>query len=206
MNPPSLRNGRINKSQINLRETKSDDLTGHLLIAMPSLQDDNFHQTVSLICEHNDDGVMGITLNRPSQYLMAELFTELNLHTRDHPHTMLYEGGPLQPESGFILHRNTDGKRWENTVNVTDEIYLTTSKDIIESIAANEGPSDYHISLGYAGWSAEQLTQEMIENSWLTTPASADHIFNTQPEDIWLKSAQWLGINMLQLTPNSGHA
>lgn len=191
---------------INLRDSKSDNLTGHFLIAMPGLQDDNFHQTVTLICEHNDEGAMGITLNRKSHFLMAELFNELNIDSSHQNPAILYEGGPMQPESGFILHRYEEGREWENTTRVNDEICLTTSKDIIESIANDDGPKDFHISLGYAGWSTEQLTGEIVDNSWLTTPASADKIFNTPSEDIWLTSAQWIGINMSQLSPTVGRA
>ena len=206
MKSQTSQSNRLTHPEINLRDTQGDNLTRHLLIAMPGLQDDNFSQTVTLICEHNDEGVMGITLNRKSQFLVAELFKELNLDVTNYDAALLFEGGPLQPENGFILHRNDDNNRWENTINVTSDICLTTSKDIIEAIAVNNGPEDFHISLGYAGWSNEQLHNEMIENSWLTFPASADKIFNTDADDIWLTSAQWLGINMSQLSPTFGRA
>jgi len=193
----STSKSNLTPPSISLKDSQSDNLTGHFLIAMPYLQDRHFYQTVTLICEHNEEGLMGVTLNRPSQYLMAELFKELDVSSHNKQHGMLYEGGPVQPESGFILHRNTD---------INSELALTSSKDIIEAIAKGTGPKDYHIALGYSGWSTEQFNNEMKENSWLTMPATADQIFNNDVENLWLLSAQWLGINMSQLPPHSGRA
>ncbi len=211
----STSKSNLTPPSISLKDSQSDNLTGHFLIAMPYLQDRHFYQTVTLICEHNEEGLMGVTLNRPSQYLMAELFKELDVSSHNKQHGMLYEGGPVQPESGFILHRNTDNKatnfddetqQWESTTVINSELALTSSKDIIEAIAKGTGPKDYHIALGYSGWSTEQFNNEMKENSWLTMPATADQIFNNDVENLWLLSAQWLGINMSQLPPHSGRA
>lgn len=185
-------------------------LTNHFLIAMPTLLDPNFQQTVSYICEHNEEGTMGIIINRPTDITLADLCEQLNI-TIDDPEMAnypVYHGGPVETERGFILHSPLGN--WESTLPITKDIGLTLSVDIIESIAGNPDtdspPENFIITLGYAGWGEEQVEDEILENSWLSVPANSEILFHTPIEQRWTAAAATMGINLHQLSTDIGHA
>lgn len=184
----------------------ANQLTNQFLIAMPSLADPNFSQTVTYICDHNDEGAMGLVVNRPLDLEIDALLSHLDINAEQHRagHIPIYQGGPVQTERGFVLHR--DIGQWEATMEIFDDIALTMSQDIIEAIAHNEGPKDYLITLGYAGWGAGQLEEELAANAWLNGPADPDIIFDTPIEQRWTASAQHLGVELKNLSSDVGHA
>ena len=186
--------------------TEETNLTNHFLIAMPSLEDGNFSQSVTYICEHDENGALGITINRPSGINFAEILSQLQLtpaNTEINDQIVL-SGGPVQIDRGFILHRPLG--KWESSLKVTDNIAVTTSQDIMQAIANNAGPQNALIALGYAGWGPGQLEYEMSENTWLSCPATEDIIFNTPIEKRWTAAAMLLGIDLQLLSNQTGHA
>lgn len=186
--------------------TTETNLTNHFLIAMPSLEDGNFSKSVTYICEHNEDGALGITINRPSSITMEEILIQLRITERnpDIPPPIILNGGPVQTDRGFILHSPIG--EWESSLKVTDNIAVTTSQDIMQAIANGSGPKNKLIALGYSGWAAGQLEYELSENSWLTCPASEDILFNTAIEKRWDTAAMLLGIDLNLLSNQTGHA
>lgn len=182
------------------------DLTGHFLIAMPALEDPNFHHTVTLICQHNEEGAMGVVFNRPLEIDLGEVFKHMEIvpADKDMEQKRVYNGGPVQTERGFVLHR-PDGD-WESTMPISDELAVTTSRDIIEDIANNQGPEKYLIALGYAGWEAGQLEYEISENAWLSGPSNTDIIFDTPYEKRWESAASVIGVDLNLLSGDMGHA
>ncbi len=184
----------------------ANQLTNQFLIAMPSLADPNFSQTVTYICDHNDEGAMGLVVNRPLDLDIDALLSHLDINAQHHQpdYIPIYQGGPVQTERGFVLHR--DIGQWEATMEIFDDIALTMSQDIIEAIARNEGPKDYLITLGYAGWGAGQLEEELAANAWLNGPADPAIIFDTPIEQRWTASARHLGVELKNLSSDVGHA
>jgi len=182
------------------------DLTNHFLIAMPALADPNFHHTVTYMCDHNPEGAMGLVINRPMEMGMGELFRYLNINDYDIAldDLPIYQGGPVQTERGFVLH--TPFGNWEASMEVAPDINMTMSQDIIEAIAHGEGPAQYIIALGYAGWGEGQLEQELASNAWLNGPAESAIIFDTSIEQRWNASAALLGVDISQLSNDIGHA
>ena len=184
----------------------SDCLRDHFLLAMPGLSEGIFSHSVTYICEHGESGAMGIVINQPLDLTVAEIFEHLQITPRaDFSGTAVMAGGPVQIDHGFVLHRNRT-KSWEASLKVTPEITLTTSCDILRAIANNDGPEDHLIALGYAGWAAGQLEQELADNSWLTLPADNDIIFNTEPQQRMGAAAALLGIDMNLISGAAGHA
>lgn len=181
-------------------------LARQLLVAMPQLADPGFQQTVTLIVEHNDEGAMGITLNRPSTLTLTEILQDLDIRM-ERPlsgHHQVIQGGPVQQEAGFILHPPTEGG-WDSTVDVLDGLSLTTSRDVLEAIARGEGPERSLIALGYAAWAPGQLEQELVDNAWLSTPASVELIFEVPFSERWQAAARQLGVDMSLISPHAGH-
>lgn len=181
-------------------------LANHLLIAMPGMADPNFSSTVTLICEHNDEGALGIVINRPLTLKLGGLFEQLDLdeastHAADHPVLM---GGPVGPERGFVLHHPSGS--FENTLAVSSDIHLTLSRDVIDAMATGTGPDKTLVALGYAGWQPGQLEDEMLANSWLTVPATPDLVFDLPFGERWSAAARTLGIDISQMAPDAGHA
>jgi len=182
------------------------DLTGHFLIAMPALEDPNFYHTVTLICQHNDEGAMGVVFNRPLDIDLGEVFKHMEIETEDKEleKKHVYYGGPVQVERGFVLHK-PDGD-WESTMPISDELAVTTSRDIIEDIAQGKGPEKFLIALGYAGWEAGQLEYEISENAWLSGPANIDIIFDTTYDKRWESAASVIGVDLNLISGDMGHA
>jgi putative transcriptional regulator len=180
--------------------------TNQFLIAMPSLADPNFSQTVTLICEHNDEGALGIVINRPLELRLSELFEHLEMTTTTpFPANMaVYAGGPVQMDHGFVLHQPLG--HWESTLRVQEEIGLTTSRDILSAIAAGDGPEKSLVTLGYAGWGPGQLEQEISNNAWLTVPYDIDIVFDVPADKRWQAAASKLGIDLNLLAGDAGHA
>lgn len=184
----------------------SDCLRDHFLLAMPRLTEGIFAHSVTYICEHGESGAMGIVINRPLDLTVAEIFEHLQISASgDFSDEPVMAGGPVQLDHGFVLHRNCE-KAWEASLKITNEITLTTSRDILRAIASGEGPRDHLIALGYAGWAAGQLEQELAENSWLTLPGNSDVIFSTPADQRMGAAAALLGIDMNLISAQAGHA
>jgi len=181
-------------------------LINQLLIAMPAMADPNFSTTVTLVCEHNDDGALGIIINRPLTLKLSGLFEQLSVEDPD-PSTIgdpVLSGGPVGTERGFVLHG--PDHTYENTLAVSDDIQLTLSRDVIDAMARGEGPHKSLVALGYAGWEAGQLEDEMLANSWLSVPATPELVFDTPFADRWDSAARTLGIDIAQMSSDAGHA
>ncbi len=184
----------------------SDCLRDHFLLAMPGLSEGIFSHSITYICEHGESGAMGIVINQPLDLSVAEIFEHLQIETeRDFSDEPVMAGGPVQIDHGFVLHRHGT-ERWEASLKVTEEITLTTSRDILRAIASDEGPGEHLIALGYAGWAAGQLEQELAENSWLTLPADSEIIFSTPARERLGAAAALLGIDMNLISGEAGHA
>ncbi|MGE0114743.1 MAG: YqgE/AlgH family protein [Steroidobacteraceae bacterium] len=181
-------------------------LTNQFLIAMPAMADGNFSQTVTLVCEHTAQGALGIVINRPMQMRLADVFEQLHLSTQDQPlrEQLILQGGPVQPDRGFVIHRA--GQPWESTLAVSEHIHVTTSRDILTALAEGRGPEPLSMALGYAGWEAGQLEAEMAQNAWLNVPFNERILFDTPFEQRWQAAAQLLGINLNTLSSQAGHA
>lgn len=182
-------------------------LTGQFLIAMPAMVDPNFDRTVTYICEHNDEGALGIIVNRPTSMSLGEILAQMNLELGDPELAAqpVLQGGPVQPERGFVIHDDS-GDGFSATVSLTDGLRVTTSRDILVALSEGHGPPRAVIALGYAGWAAGQLETEMANNAWLTVPATADIIFTVPFERRWESAAALLGVSIAALSPEAGHA
>ncbi|MCB1734712.1 MAG: YqgE/AlgH family protein [Gammaproteobacteria bacterium] len=181
-------------------------LDNHFLIAMPALSDPNFSRTVTYLCEHNEDGAMGLVINRPLEITLDEIFKHMGIGDADPvvAAAPIYLGGPVQPDRGFVLH--TPIGAWESTLRVTDDIGVTTSQDVLKAMAEGKGPEHALVALGYAGWGTGQLEAEIIDNAWLSVPAESDIIFHLPSEQRWRAAAASLGIDLDRLSSDAGHA
>ncbi len=185
-------------------------LADHFLIAMPSMLDPVFGGTVVYVCEHNDNGALGLIINKPTDMTLDVLFERLDLKLeiqpapeRDGPSTILF-GGPVQVERGFVLHAPHGS--YSSTMRVTDEVVLTTSRDVLEAAAAGSGPARMTVTLGCAGWSAGQLEEEIARNGWLTVPADPAIIFDLPLQERFTAALKLLGIDPYMLSGQAGHA
>jgi len=174
-----------------------------ILIALPDMQDKRFNQAVILICEHNENGAMGLVLNNPMELGTAQVFIDLNLNEPEFNHTIL-DGGPLNKNCGFVIHN--DNQKYMSSINVQDHLTLTTSKDLLQQISKHEFNNKWQFILGYSGWDKDQLENEIAENTWLTCPADLDLIFNTPKKDQWQKALALIGINDYNSISGIGHA
>ena len=186
------------------------NLTNHFLIAMPGIQDPVFGGSVIYMCEHSKRGAMGMVINRPTDMTVSGLFDRIDLkleHISDsHPigkEPVLF-GGPVQDDRGFVLH--SPAGKYTSSLKVTDEIAFTTSRDVLEAIAAGDGPERVLMAVGYAGWGAGQLEKEILNNSWLTVRADPQIVFALPLEERFHAAIKLLGIDPLMLAPIAGHA
>lgn len=186
--------------------TTGDNLTGHFLIAMPSLNDGFFNHAVTYICEHDETGSFGIIINQQTDITIKQIAKEMKIKTDDNynKNQSVFIGGPVDQGRGFILHRPTG--HWQSSLKVNNNVALTTSKDILQAIVNNKGPEDCIVALGYAGWSAGQLDNEMAANTWLSCPADEQIIFNTPTEERWKAAANLIGVDLSLLSSDTGHA
>ena len=186
------------------------DLTNQFLIAMPSMVDDNFSGTVVYLCEHNDKGALGLVINRPTDIKLKNLFerVELSLDRDDLAARPVFMGGPVQTERGFVLHEGLgdDGAHYSSTLKIAGGLEMTTSRDVLEALSNGAGPSRVFVSLGYSGWGAGQLEEEISRNGWLSVGADPELIFSTPVEQRYDKALSLLGIDRHFLMGEAGHA
>ncbi|MBV1775682.1 YqgE/AlgH family protein [Burkholderiaceae bacterium DAT-1] len=182
------------------------DLTRHFLIAMPAMADPIFARSLVFVCEHNEQGAMGIIVNRPLGMDVRSLFDQIDINLTDHEagDEPVYFGGPVQTDRGFVLHQPLGN--WQSSMAVDDEIGLTTSKDILVAVGKGQGPEKLLVSLGYAGWEAGQLEKELAQNSWLSVEALPAVIFEQPCEKRYDQALAILGIDMAMLSDSAGHA
>lgn len=196
-----------------MRGMESVNLTGQFLIAMPTMSDSYFARTLVFICEHNENGALGIIVNRPIDLSVAGLFEKVDLPFQandDLGKAPVYLGGPVQTDRGFVLHRPAG--EWQSSIKVNvagADIALTSSRDVLLAMGEGKEPQDVLITLGYAGWEAGQLENELTENAWLTVeanPNTADILFKLPYEERLAAAMQTLGIQFSQLAEVAGHA
>lgn len=181
-------------------------LADHFLIAMPSLADPHFVRGVTLICQHDEHGAMGLVINHLSEYTLGEVFRQMDIEHRSPAlsRQAVLIGGPVQPDRGFVLH--DDPRDFGSTLRFGQGLAVSTSRDILEEMARGDGPPHFLIALGYAGWTAGQLELELAQNSWLTVPAEKAIFFETPLEDRWQAAARTLGVDISKLSDTVGHA
>lgn len=187
-------------------DTGSANLTHHFLIAMPNMADPHFTRTLTYIAEHSEQGALGVIINRPIDMTLEALFerVELPLEAEGFSGQPVYFGGPVQTDRGFVLHRPAGD--WHSTLRVNDDIALTSSRDILQAIGSTGEPREVLVSLGYAGWAAGQLEDELAQNAWLTVPADLAIIFDLPPEERLAAAMQKLGVDFAKLSEVAGHA
>lgn len=183
-------------------------LENQFLIAMPQLMDSYFANTVTYLWKHNEEGALGIVINKPLQACVSDIFDELDIvcdvdEGKFHMEHVL-AGGPVERDKGFIIHDAEN--RWESSISVTPEITICTSKTILQDIATGSGPDNYLVALGCAGWDAGQLEREISGNAWLTAPANSELIFSKDYASKVNDAAALLGINIQQISPEAGHS
>jgi len=181
-------------------------LRHHFLIAMPNLADPNFFHTVVYLCEHDTEGAMGLIINRPLDLTLGEIFAQMEIECEDAElrARTVYFGGPVQCERGFVIHRPLGD--WDSSLRVTDEIAVTSSRDILQAIADGQGPRDGLVALGYAGWGPGQLEEELVDNAWLSVEADPAILFETADSERWQAAAALGGIDPTLLSGEIGHA
>ena len=182
------------------------NLTDNFLIAMPALEDPYFSNTLVYICEHNENGALGIIVNRPVDMNLAGLLEKIDikLEVEELANLPVYFGGPVQLDRGFVLHRPLGA--WQSTLTVNEEVGLTSSRDVLTAVGKEGLPAEIIVTLGYSGWEAGQLENELSQNSWLTVPAQASVLFDLPPEERLPAAMQNLGISFTQLSDVAGHA
>jgi putative transcriptional regulator len=182
------------------------NLTHHFLIAMPNMADPYFARSLTYLCEHNDQGALGIVVNRPIDMTLAALFERLELKAPKNglANAPVYFGGPVQTDRGFVLHQPVG--QWQATLAVRDRLGLTTSRDILEAVQNGTGPERIIVSLGYSGWSAGQLENEIKQNAWLTVEAQDDILFDLPAEERLAAAMDLLGVDFATLSEEAGHA
>jgi len=207
-------------------------LENQFLIAMPSMGDPYFNKTVTYICEHNDEGAMGLIINLPVNISLNDLLKQIDDEADDNSAVDMAEevpessesqqdtltdnsllsvleqpvlsGGPISQNRGFVLHSTQSG--WKSSMALSKDIMITTSKDILLALGTEKAPEQFMVTLGYAGWGPGQLEKELQDNSWLTIEANSDIIFKTPIEQRWQKATEMLGIDLAHLSSDIGHA
>jgi putative transcriptional regulator len=181
-------------------------LVDKCLIATPAIKDPIFASSLVYMCEHSESGSMGLVVNHETSQVLDDIFRQLNIECEDESirNQPVYIGGPVQLEQGFVLH--SGDARWQNSVEVSNGIHLTSSLDILQAIAAGQGPEDYLVILGFSGWASGQLESELQQNSWLTSTCNPDLLFHQKPEDKWQVAFDSLGFDINSLSPVSGNA
>jgi putative transcriptional regulator len=190
----------------NVLQMQNVNLSQHFLIAMPAMVDPHFSKTLTLICEHNDQGALGVVVNRPLDMNLHSLLQQVNipLDSDAFKSIPVHFGGPVQVDRGFVLH--TPLGQWQSTLAVSSEIGLTTSQDILQAVARGEGPQQILVTLGYAGWAPGQLEHELSQNAWLTVQANPEVLFAMRAEQRLAAAMSLLGIDFANLSEQAGHA
>lgn len=182
------------------------DLSHHFLIAMPAMTDPVFAKSLTYVCEHNEQGALGIVVNRPISLTLGELFAQikLSLEPAELENIPVHFGGPVQTDRGFVLHQPAG--EWQSTLLIKDRVAMTTSKDILEAVGKGNGPRNILVTLGYAGWAQGQLEYELSQNAWLSVPASEHILFDLPAEERLPAAMALLGVDYATLSGDSGHA
>lgn len=185
---------------------RSGYLDRQMLIAMPGMVDGNFAGSVTLLCQHNETGAIGLTINRPSDFSLGEILSQLNINCADEAirNLPVLEGGPVAPDRGFVLHTPQEG--FESSMLVSPDIMVTTSRDVLVAIARGEGPEKFLVALGYAGWGGGQLEGELRENAWLAVEADSHLVFDLPLPSRFEGALDRLGIHVDRLHHEGGHA
>ena len=181
----------------------SANLQNHFLVASPYLEDPRFHGALIYLCEHSSEGALGLVINRPMDLTLGDILEQMDLDGAER-NDMVFHGGPVQQERGFVLHGS--GHRWQHTAEVSADVSLTTSRDILVDLGEGEGPEHYLLALGYSGWGEGQLEDELGGDAWLTCPAEASILFHTRWQDRYNAALKLIGIDLNQLTGGAGHA
>ncbi|UXH77695.1 YqgE/AlgH family protein [Roseateles amylovorans] len=186
------------------------DLTNQFLIAMPGMVDEAFAGSVIYLCEHNEKGALGLVINKPISLTLGNLFEKVELELSDEAMAArpVFFGGPVQTERGFVLHEPLDeqGNHYNATLAVPGGLEMTTSRDVLEALSSGAGPKRVLVTLGYSGWAAGQLEEEIGRNGWITVDAAPDIIFETPIEERYEKALALLGIDPRMLSQEAGHA
>ncbi len=184
----------------------ASDLSNCFLIAMPSLEDSNFGGSLVFVAEHNEKGALGLVINRPMDIDLSTLFRrlDLSLESDEFGRSLVFHGGPVQTDRGFVLHQPVG--HWGATVEVGDDIGLTSSRDVLEAVARGGGPERMLVMLGYAGWGPGQLEDEVARNAWLTVEADPSLIFDAPVDERLQRAFALLGVNPVYLAAAAGHA
>lgn len=186
------------------------NLQHHFLIAMPALEDPLFKRSVVYICEYNEDGAMGIIINKPLENLqVAGVLEKLDIVPDPVDPTLrldkpVFIGGPLAEDRGFILH--SPGNNFSSSISISDEVTITTSRDVLETLGTPDQPQNVLVALGYSSWEKGQLEEEIMENAWLTAPASTDILFRTPIAERWREAARLVGVDIHNMPSDAGHA
>jgi len=216
--------GNLKNEVDNNEALPMNSLENQLLIAMPSLGDPYFNKTVTYICEHNQEGAMGLIINLPVNITLSDLLKQIEPDEDDTAQVLessdgdiagatdntnsleqlVLSGGPISQQRGFVLHSSQSG--WSSSLALSKELMITTSKDILLALGTDKAPEQFMVTLGYAGWGPGQLEQELQDNSWLTTPADSNILFNTPIEQRWKKATEKMGIDLAHLSSDVGHA
>ena len=185
---------------------QSVNLTQHFLIAMPAMADPHFSKTLTFICEHNEQGALGVIVNRPIDMTLHALLEQIDITKPSDACKLaaVHYGGPVQIDRGFVLHMPAGA--WQSTLTVGDQIGLTTSKDILQAVARGDGPQQMLVTLGYAGWAPGQLEHELAQNAWLTVNADTRILFETPAAQRYDAALKLLGIDLAMLSDDAGHA
>jgi putative transcriptional regulator len=190
--------------------TSRIDLTNQFLIAMPGMADDTFAGAVVYLCEHSEKGALGLVINKPIDIKLRNLFekVELSLERKDLAEQPVYFGGPVQTERGFVLHEKMGGDEspYSSTLAIPGGLEMTTSKDVLEAMSNGSGPRRVLVTLGYSGWGAGQLEDEISRNGWLNVSAIPEVIFDTPIEQRYDRALGLLGIDPRMLSQEAGHA
>lgn len=188
---------------------QSINLTDHFLIAMPSMADPYFAKSLVFIAEHNEQGALGLIVNRPTDLTLGTLLERISIpfapeDTRQLSAVPVFFGGPVQTDRGFVLHRPLGD--WQSTLTVNADTGLTSSRDILQAVGRHQQPADMLVALGYSGWGAGQLEHELAQNAWLTVPASAHILFALPHEERLASAMEMLGVDLANLSDTAGHA
>jgi putative transcriptional regulator len=185
------------------------NLTNQFLIAMPGMGDDTFSGAVVYLCEHNENGALGLVINKPIDIKLKNLFqkVDLSLDSAELAEQPVFYGGPVQTERGFVLHEKLgDAPVYSSTLSIPGGLEMTTSKDVLEALSHGAGPRRLLVTLGYSGWAAGQLEDELGRNGWLTVDAVPEIIFDTPVAERYDRAVSLLGFDPRMLSQEAGHA
>lgn len=188
---------------------QSINLTDHFLIAMPAMDDPYFSKSLIYVAEHNQQGALGLIINRPIEMNLATLLEKIDVPFESVDSINLsklpvFFGGPVQTDRGFVLHRPIG--EWQSTLVVNQDVGLTSSRDVLQAVARDGEPREIMVTLGYSGWGAGQLEHELAQNAWLSVPANQHILFDTPFEERLPSAMELLGIDFTNLAENAGHA